>query len=51
MSIEMRKWRDEEPLEPDHPLSEDVSPSVFAIVAVIIVTVSVAVFSLLGLIP
>jgi len=51
VSIEMWKRRDEEQLEPNHPLSEDVSPFVFAIVALIITTVSLAVFALLGLLP
>ena len=35
----------------DHPLTEDVSPPVFAIVALIIVVLSVAAFELLGMFP
>jgi hypothetical protein len=35
----------------DHPLSEDVSPPVFAIVALVIVAISLAVFELLGKYP
>jgi len=35
----------------DHPLSEDVSPPVFAIVALMIVAISLAVFELLGIYP
>jgi hypothetical protein len=42
---------DNEGLEPGHPLSEDVSPAVFAIVALIIVALSLAVFALLGILP
>jgi hypothetical protein len=42
---------DDEALEPDHPLSEDVSPPVFATVALIIVAVSLALFALLGMFP
>jgi hypothetical protein len=42
---------DNEELEPDHPLSEDVSPPVFAIVALIIMAISLAVFALLGMFP
>jgi hypothetical protein len=42
---------DDEELEPDHPLSEDVSPPVFAMVALIIVAMSLAVFALLGMFP
>jgi len=49
----MWKWRhdDDATLEPDHPLSEDVSPPVFAIVALIITATSLAVFALLGMYP
>jgi hypothetical protein len=47
----MRMRRDDEPLEPDHPLSEDVSPPVFAIVALIITAISLGVFALLGMFP
>jgi hypothetical protein len=39
---------DNDGLEPDHPLSEDVSPRVFAIVALTIAAISLAVFALLG---
>jgi hypothetical protein len=42
---------DDEKLEPAHPLSEDVSPLVFAIVALIIIAISLAVFALLGMFP
>ena len=42
---------DDEELEPDHPLSEDVSPPVFASVALVLVAASLAVFALLGLFP
>jgi hypothetical protein len=42
---------DNEELEPDHPLSEDVSPPVFAVVASLIVAISLAVFALLGIFP
>ena len=42
---------DDEELELDHPLSEDVSPPVFAIVALMIIAVSLAAFSLLGMFP
>ena len=42
---------DDEELEPAHPLSEDVSPPVFAIVALIIVAISLAVLELLGMYP
>ena len=45
----MWKGRHEEAL--DHPLSEDVSPPVFAIVALMIVAISLAAFSLLGMFP
>jgi hypothetical protein len=38
-------------LEPHHPLSEDVSPLVFAIVALAIIALSLAAFSLLGMFP
>jgi hypothetical protein len=41
----------DEELEPHHPLSEDVSPPVFAIVALMIVAISLAVFALLGILP
>jgi hypothetical protein len=48
-------WRmrhgDDEELEPDHPLSENVSPPVFAIVALIILAATLAVFALLGMYP
>jgi hypothetical protein len=37
--------RDDHELEPDHPLSENVSPPVFAIVALLIVGVSLAAFA------
>jgi hypothetical protein len=40
---------DDEKLEPAHPLSEDVSPPVFAIVALIITAISLTVFALLGI--
>jgi hypothetical protein len=43
--------RDDQESEPDHPLSEDVSPPVFAIVALIIVAISLAVVALLGILP
>jgi hypothetical protein len=46
-----RRHADDEALEPDHPLSEDVSPPVFAIVALIIIAISMAVFALLGMYP
>jgi hypothetical protein len=46
----MRHGNDQES-EPDHPLSEDVSPPVFAIVALMIIGVSLAAFSLLGMFP
>ena len=42
---------DKEELEPHHPLSEDVSPPVFAIVALFIVAISLAVSALLGVFP
>jgi hypothetical protein len=42
--------RDQES-EPSHPLSEDVSPPVFAIVALVIIAASLAVFALLGMFP
>ena len=42
---------DDEKLEPAHPLSEDVSPPVFAIVALIILAASLALFALLGMFP
>jgi hypothetical protein len=42
---------DDQESEPNHPLSEDVSPPVFAIVALIIVAISLAVFALLGILP
>jgi hypothetical protein len=42
---------DDKELEPDHPLSEEVSPPVFAIVALMIIAVSLAAFSLLGMFP
>jgi hypothetical protein len=42
---------DDKELEPDHPLSEDVSPPVFAIVALMIIAISLAVFTLLGILP
>ena len=37
--------------EPNHPLSEDVSPPVFAIVILVIIAISLAVFALLGILP
>ena len=37
--------------EPNHPLSENVSPPVFAIVALVIIAISLAVFALLGMLP
>jgi hypothetical protein len=40
---------DDQELEPDHPLSEAVSLPVFAIVALIIVAATLAVFALLGM--
>jgi hypothetical protein len=43
--------RDDPESEPNHPLSEDVSPTVFAILALIIVAISLAVFALLGILP
>jgi hypothetical protein len=43
--------RNDQESEPNHPLSEDVSPPVFAIVALVITTVSLAVFALLGIFP
>jgi hypothetical protein len=46
----MRCGNDEE-LEPHHPLSEDVSPPVFAIVSLIIAAISLAVLALLGMYP
>ena len=46
----MRHGDNEKP-EPAHPLSEDVSPPVFAIVALTILAVSLTVFALLGVIP
>jgi len=42
---------DNEELEPDHPLTEDVSPPVFAIVALTIMVIALAVFELLGIFP
>jgi hypothetical protein len=48
-----RCWRmhdDQEP-EPNHPLSENVSPPLFAIVALIIIATSLTVFALLGILP
>jgi hypothetical protein len=42
---------DDQESEPNHPLSEDVSPPVFAIVALTIVAISLAVFALLGILP
>ena len=42
---------DDEELEPDHPLSEDVSPPVFAFVALTIIAIPLAVFALLGIYP
>ncbi len=45
----MWKPRHDEAL--DHPLSEDVSPPVFAIVALFIVAISLAVLALLGVFP
>jgi hypothetical protein len=42
---------DDQESEPDHPLSEDVSPPVFAIVALMIIGLSLAAFSLLGMFP
>jgi hypothetical protein len=46
-------WRmhDDQESERNHPLSEDVSPPVFAIVALVIVAIPLAVFALLGLFP
>jgi hypothetical protein len=46
-------WRfnDDDSVESNHPLSEDVSPPVFAMVALIIVAISLAVFALLGIFP
>jgi len=41
---------DQEP-EPNHPLSEDVSPPVFAIMASIIIAISLGIFPLLGIYP
>jgi hypothetical protein len=46
----MRDDKELHPLE-DHPLSEDVSPPVFAMVALVIVAISLAVFTLLGMFP
>jgi len=46
----MRQGDDKE-LEPNHPLSEDVSPPVFAIVALIILAATLAVFALLAMYP
>lgn len=40
-----------EELEREHPLSEDVSPPVFAIVALTIIVISLGVFELLGMFP
>jgi hypothetical protein len=42
---------DDRELEPAHPLSEDVSPPVFAIVALVIIAISLTVFALLGMFP
>lgn len=42
---------DDKELEPAHPLSEDVSPPVFTIVALTITAISLAVFALLGMYP
>lgn len=42
---------DDEKQEPAHPLSEDVSPPVFALVALTIVAISLATFGLLGMFP
>jgi hypothetical protein len=48
----MHRGDDEELVPPaDHPLSEDVSPPVFAVVALIIIAISLAVFALLGMFP
>jgi len=45
----MQRRCDHEPAEPDHPLSENVSPPVSAIVALRITAISLVVFALLGL--
>lgn len=45
------RHRDNGELEPKHPLTEDVSPPVFAIVALTILVISLAVFGLLGILP
>jgi hypothetical protein len=42
---------DDQESDPNHPLSEDVSPPVFAIVALVIVATCLAVFALLGMLP
>jgi hypothetical protein len=43
--------RDDQESEPNHYLSEDVSPPVFAIVALVIIAITLAVFALLGMFP
>jgi len=43
--------RDDQESEPNHPLSEDVSPPVFATVALVIIAISLAGFALLGMFP
>jgi hypothetical protein len=44
-------WKRRHDEEFDHPLSEDVSPPVFAMVALNIIAISLAVFALLGMFP
>jgi multisubunit Na+/H+ antiporter MnhC subunit len=48
-----RYMRDDEELRPlkEHPLTEDVSPLVFALVALTIVVISLAMLALLGMLP
>jgi hypothetical protein len=51
-ALPLRRIRnDDEKLESNHPLSEDVSPPVFAIVALTIIVICVAAFGLLGMFP
>jgi hypothetical protein len=43
--------RDDQESGPNHPISEDVTPPVFTIVALVIVTISLTVFALLDKFP
>jgi len=47
----MQRRRDDEQVEAEHPLSEDVSPPLFSMVALSIVGICLAVFFLLGVLP